>query len=239
MRAGKIFGLGAAFVTAILTVLLAGCGGSGSPPVAQGSTISSDALWTDLFTATPPDVVDVRSADAYALSHLPDSRNVPNGTGLATTTTTAASTAQATPMVIVADSEATEDQIVASLAAAGDSAEALAGGLAGWKHGLDLSAQELEAWINQSRNIELVDVRTTTEWTTAHIPGTVNHPLADLDTWCTTLDKQAEIVCICATGVRSAKARDELAQKGFTHVDNLLGGTDGWPYDNLQGTGCG
>jgi rhodanese-related sulfurtransferase len=212
---------------------LAGCGGSGGPPAVP--LANADALWTAIFATTPPDVVDVRSADAYALFHIPNSRSDPGGASLVAHASAAAVSSET---VIVAATEADEATVVVRVNNVGGHTLALSGGLDGWAHGLDISAQTLKGWMDADRTLQLIDVRTQAEWTAKHIPGTANKPLDQLETWSATLSKQAEIVCICAAGSRSTQARNALAQKGFARVDNLLGGTNGWPYA-LQGTECG
>lgn len=40
--------------------------------------------------------------------------------------------------------------------------------------------------------------------------------------------KEAEIVCMCRSGNRSAKACDLLEERGFSNVKNLKGGINEW-----------
>ncbi len=68
----------------------------------------------------------------------------------------------------------------------------------------------------------LVDVRTTTEFGSGHLPGAINVPLQDLAKRSVELEpKDQPIVVYCASGMRSRGARRVLQQAGFTAVSDL------------------
>ena len=94
---------------------------------------------------------------------------------------------------------------------------------------VDISAAQLQAMIDDGQPLVLADVRTPAEFATGHIPGAVNLPLADIDTWAGTLNPFTRICCICQSGACSAVAANMLVAMGFTQVYNLLGGMNGWP----------
>lgn len=75
----------------------------------------------------------------------------------------------------------------------------------------------------------ILDVRTPTEFSSGHIQGAVNIPLQTLSSGMKKLDTSKPIITCCASGVRSASARTQLLNAGFTEVYN--GG--GWM--SLQG----
>ncbi|NLG08358.1 MAG: rhodanese-like domain-containing protein [Deinococcales bacterium] len=103
----------------------------------------------------------------------------------------------------------------------------------GWVFGLfdrkgdvmyqEIFAEELGAW--RGRGARVVDVRERWEYEAGHIPGSENVPLDALASL--KLDGKP-IVLVCASGNRSGYAAQLLAQRGFTEVANLLGGTAGW-----------
>ena len=69
---------------------------------------------------------------------------------------------------------------------------------------------------------KLVDVRTSGEFATGHIPGAVNVPLQELRARSSTLgEKSQPVILYCASGTRSAMARSMLKGQGFTQVFNL------------------
>lgn len=93
----------------------------------------------------------------------------------------------------------------------------------------DITAAELQAMIDDGQPLVLADVRTPAEFATRHIPGAVNLPLEDIETWADTLNPFTRICCICQSGGCGATAANTLVAKGFTLVYNLLGGMNGWP----------
>ena len=103
---------------------------------------------------------------------------------------------------------------------------------------LDISAEQLQIMLDTSQEVVLVDVRSYEEYTTGHIPGSINLPLGDVDQWSEGMSKNLVICCICAAGARSRQAADTLIEKGFARVHNLLGGVNGWPGDIETGCGC-
>ena len=74
----------------------------------------------------------------------------------------------------------------------------------------------------------ILDVREPNEYQINRIQGSVLIPLGDLPNRFGELDKNAEIVTQCKSGVRSGKAAAFLRQQGFTKVKNLTGGILGW-----------
>src|SRR5690606_9240567 len=74
----------------------------------------------------------------------------------------------------------------------------------------------------------LVDVREPWEAQLASIPGSTLIPLGQLRDRLDELDRDAEIVLYCHTGVRSGHALQWLEQSGFEHARNLTGGIAAW-----------
>lgn len=72
-----------------------------------------------------------------------------------------------------------------------------------------------------------IDVRTTEEYSTNHIDGDANIPLATIDTekLAAQYGKDAEIMLYCRSGNRAGQAKTLLEQAGFTHITNA-GGID-------------
>jgi len=79
----------------------------------------------------------------------------------------------------------------------------------------------------------VLDVRTEAEWRAGHPKGAVHIPLAELAQRMQSLPKDRPIVCICASGVRSAKAAVMLAKAGFSPVYNFTGGFAAWQEAGL------
>ena len=79
----------------------------------------------------------------------------------------------------------------------------------------------------------LVDVRTTTEWSEAHIDGAVNLPLAHLAERARELPSDRPMVVYCGSGYRSAIATSLLRRDGLKQVANLVGGLAAWTAARL------
>ncbi len=75
----------------------------------------------------------------------------------------------------------------------------------------------------------IVDVRTSNEYNSGHIKGSVNIPLNNLSGHARKLkEKGKPIITCCASGMRSASAKEILLTKGFSQV------YDGGGWTSLQ-----
>lgn len=76
----------------------------------------------------------------------------------------------------------------------------------------------------------IIDVREADEFAEGHITGAVNIPLGrlirDLGKGIVPIDKP--VVVHCKSGGRGAIALEVLKKRGFTHVQNLIGGFEAW-----------
>ncbi len=79
----------------------------------------------------------------------------------------------------------------------------------------------------------LLDVRTPGEWAGGHAAQAVHIPLGELASRCEELPKDRPVVCICASGMRSAQAARMLASRGFSPVYNFSGGMRAWAQAGL------
>jgi rhodanese-related sulfurtransferase len=94
----------------------------------------------------------------------------------------------------------------------------------------NLSAPELAEWLADSSRPApvLLDVREPWELETAKMANIVAIPMRDIPARSEELDDEAQIVCICHHGARSAQVGMFLESRGFTQVFNLFGGIDAW-----------
>ncbi len=74
----------------------------------------------------------------------------------------------------------------------------------------------------------VIDVREPNEHRFCRIEGAQLKSLGDIMDWAQELDKEAEIVLQCHSGMRSGQATAYLRSLGFQHVANLRGGIDAW-----------
>ena len=83
------------------------------------------------------------------------------------------------------------------------------------------NSEELNTAINNGAF--LVDVRTTQEFASGHVKGSVNIPLNKIESHLKELKSKKNMVVFCRSGNRSSQAKSILEKNGFTNVTN--GGT--------------
>ena len=89
----------------------------------------------------------------------------------------------------------------------------------------------MDATSGSEHNV-LLDVREADEWEAGHAPGAKWIPLAELDRARMEIPINRRIVCVCKSGVRSARATETLVQMGFDAV-NMTGGMKAWAASGL------
>jgi rhodanese-related sulfurtransferase len=84
-------------------------------------------------------------------------------------------------------------------------------------------SQQVAKMLPQLKNqgAQLVDVRSQSEFMSAHAPGTMNIPLQELNSRLHEIDKNKPIVLCCASGSRSGMAAMMLKKNGFKQVYNI------------------
>ncbi len=92
----------------------------------------------------------------------------------------------------------------------------------------DLEPTDVKLMIDSGEDFILVDVREPHEYQIASISKATLIPLGQLPNRLSELPKDADIVCHCKSGVRSAKAVDLLKQNGYVRVRNMKGGILAW-----------
>jgi len=95
-----------------------------------------------------------------------------------------------------------------------------------------LSASDyLGQWRGQAHT--LLDVRSPGEFAGQHAPDAVHIPLSELGQRMDRIDREAPVICICASGARSAMAAMTLAKAGVKTVYNFSGGMAAWSAAGL------
>jgi rhodanese-related sulfurtransferase len=90
-----------------------------------------------------------------------------------------------------------------------------------------ITTSELKAELHQ-KGKQLVDVRTPAGFKANHIRGFKNIPLYELQQRARELSKEKEVIVICQSGLRSAKASKVLKKLGFKQIMNVKGGMSAW-----------
>jgi rhodanese-related sulfurtransferase len=78
----------------------------------------------------------------------------------------------------------------------------------------------------------LLDVRNEDEWEAGHAQSAQWIPLGDLERARLELPMNRRIVCVCRSGVRSARAAEALIGWGF-EAANMTGGMKAWAKEGL------
>lgn len=97
----------------------------------------------------------------------------------------------------------------------------------------ELSVEDVKAIIDRKEIITIVDVREKSEWELANLKKAKLAPLSDLKEGrlgpLAEMEKNAQIILHCQTGVRSMQALRILRdQYGFTNIKSLYGGLEAW-----------
>ena len=92
----------------------------------------------------------------------------------------------------------------------------------------EIDVKSVKEKLDRGDNFLLIDVREPHEYRICNIPGSKLIPLGEVPNRLGELDKTADIVVHCKSGMRSAKACGILRQAGFEHVRNMKGGILAW-----------
>ena len=87
----------------------------------------------------------------------------------------------------------------------------------------------IENFQKEKPNRLVLDVRSADEYALSHMEGAVRFATWDADQ----SPKDTPITLYCSVGYRSAEAAQQLAQLGFTNVQNLEGSLFEWANLNL------
>ena len=72
-----------------------------------------------------------------------------------------------------------------------------------------------------SEGAQLVDVRSSAEFSRGSLPNAINLPLQSIMSAKSILEDDKAIVLYCVTGARSSTAKNYLVQMGFDNVNDL------------------
>lgn len=97
-----------------------------------------------------------------------------------------------------------------------------------------VTIDEFEQLIKTNGNAIILDVRTPGEYAAGHLANSVliniNDP--DFTERVDKLDKSAPVLVYCASGIRSAKAADIMADQGFSTIYHMEDGLREWIKSN-------
>ena len=180
-------------------------------------------------------ILDVRPAAAFGAGHVPGAMNI--GLGGQFASWAGSLLAIDTPIVIVAEDDTLVEEAVTRLARVGiEHVQGyLDGGMYAWHQAsvavatiAQIPVDELCHQMEEGQDVQVLDVRQPGEYTSGHVPGAINIPLARLAERVTPLRREGPTAVICAGGYRSSAATGILARLGFRHLFNVVGGTSAW-----------
>jgi rhodanese-related sulfurtransferase len=98
-----------------------------------------------------------------------------------------------------------------------------------------ISVKEMQELVHLE-DMQLVDVRTPSEYNEGHVPNAQNIDFwgENFDAKIDELDKTKPIIVYCKSGGRSAKCASKLAAKGFEKIYDLKGGFSQWKLEKKE-----
>lgn len=98
-----------------------------------------------------------------------------------------------------------------------------------------VTAQELQVFLKDKADLQLIDVRTDKEHAAGHLPNSVliDYYKSDFKSQLAKLDKDKPVAVYCALGGRSSSALKILKSMGFKEAYDLAGGFTGWQKEKL------
>lgn len=96
----------------------------------------------------------------------------------------------------------------------------------------NVSAEEAHKLLSENSEFVILDVRTKEEYDDGHIPGAKLVPVNVLPMKLAELDKYKDmpVLVYCASGGRSPRAVDTLANSSFKNIFHLSRGICSWRY---------
>jgi rhodanese-related sulfurtransferase len=99
-----------------------------------------------------------------------------------------------------------------------------------------IAPSEAAKWINDAKDLQLIDVRTPAEYAEAHLAKAKLIPLQEIEGRLAEIDKSKPILLYCRSGHRSGNALKILHDKGFAQAKHIQGGINAWTAAGLPTT---
>lgn len=187
-------------------------------------------------------ILDVRTPEAYAQGHIPNSWNIGINGNFAQWVGELILDLK-TPILLVAENNQKVEEAITRLSRVGydNPIGYLAGGFESWKNA-NKTVSKVTRWepsdlasILEDDNYQIIDVRKSSEYQSQHVVGVDNLPLNELQF---KLDKitDKKLVLFCAGGYRSMIAASILKNKGFENITDVVGGFNAISQTNIPTT---
>jgi hydroxyacylglutathione hydrolase len=177
-------------------------------------------------------VVDTRSMLAFGGGHVPGSLNIGGSPMLSIWAGWMIDPTK--PVLLVLEDDSDLEKVIVLFLRVGHTSFAgyLVGGMTAWNNaGLPLAETD-QMTVHEIRRdekaVQILDVRSPSEWEEGHIPGARHIFLPELRKRTGELDKDKPVAAYCDSGYRASIAASILRAKGFEHVHNLPGSWQAW-----------
>src|ERR1035437_1908643 len=93
-----------------------------------------------------------------------------------------------------------------------------------------VTVNEFEQKLNESKNAQLIDVRTSGEYAEGHLQNAnnIDYRGSDFDEQIQKMDKSKPVFVYCLSGGRSGNATEKMKSMGFKEIYDLKGGINAW-----------
>jgi hydroxyacylglutathione hydrolase len=181
-------------------------------------------------------VIDMRDPPAYGEAHVPGALNVWIESPQFAERVAAFVPAGA-PLLLMAPGPSDLDRAVQALSRVGvdDIAGFLQWGMIEWRtDGLpvesvpQITVHDLSEWLDQGKDVAVIDVREPFEWLEGHIAGAMHVPMLEAVRRLAELPADRPKAVLCAGGLRSSTVISALARRGVTNWFNVTGGMSAW-----------
>ena len=97
-----------------------------------------------------------------------------------------------------------------------------------------ISPNEAATWIKDKKDLQLIDVRTPSEYEAGHLAKAKLIPLQELESRLTEIERSKPILLYCRSGHRSGNALKILVANGYTQAKHMEGGITAWQVAELS-----
>jgi rhodanese-related sulfurtransferase len=91
-----------------------------------------------------------------------------------------------------------------------------------------MSVHDLSDWLEQGRDVVVVDVRELSEWDDGHIDGALHLPMFEAVGRRGEIPEGRPVAVVCAGGLRSSTVISGLQRHGVASLHNVTGGMGAW-----------
>ncbi len=180
-------------------------------------------------------VIDTRNKNEVAKAHIPGSLHIENGKSFSTWVGSLIDYQH--QIVLITDENHMEDLTRKMMRIGMDNIYGVVISLNKMNVALEKSdlvnIGELKKYLNK-KDVQIIDVRTESEYDNGHIKGVENIVLTTLEKNIQKISKDKPVIVHCQSGVRAAMAYSILKRNGIKNLSLYLGGINEWTEQNNE-----